>query len=155
MLKYILFNYQDKETVKRFYNFYQNILLDNFIFEHLGSYQNFINNLAENKLYNSLIVYSEEELGGAIFEYKDKTNEGIIHYLVTKDNDKSLKQLIFELSSYHIKEIANNFYNENPTIIEKTPKSKKEEITPSIVHKDEYFFKKIVIPSIKNKTYHK
>ena len=153
MLKYTTLNYENKESVKRFYNFYQKILLDNFIFENLGSYQSFIETLNENELYNSLIVYDEKELGGAIFEYKKDTNTGVIHYLVTKDNNKNLKELIFDLTSYHLKEIASEYLNENPEIIQSTPKSKKVEITPNVIHKDEYFLNQIVIPSIKQKTY--
>lgn len=153
MLKYTIFNYANKESVKRFYNFYQNILLDHFIFEHLGSYQGFIEALNENELYNALIIYDEKELGGAIFEYKKESNEGIIHYLATKENNKNLKDLIFDLVSYHLKEVANEFSNENPKIIESTPKSKKVEITPDIIHNDEYFLKQLVIPLFKRKTY--
>ncbi|MBR2833810.1 MAG: hypothetical protein IKE75_05240 [Bacilli bacterium] len=153
MFKYAVFNYNDKESVLRFYNFYQNIILDNFDFENIDSYQNFIEKLAQNELYNAIIIYREKELGGAIFEYNKSINHGIIHYLIG-DNDK-IKNVIYSLASEHINEKAQNYTNIKPLIFDNTPKKKRIDNTLDIVHTDDYFLEQLVIPAIKQKTYHK
>ena len=151
MFKYTMYNYDDKQSVKRFYNFYQNILLDNFLFEHLGPYQTFVENLVKNELYNAIIVYDENELGGVIFEYDEVGNKGIIHYVATKKKDTNLKEMIIDLATYYIKEDAKLFNNEEPEIIENVPQSKNQNMRPDIVHSDEYFLKQLLIPTIKKR----
>ena len=146
MVKYTLFNYEDKTSVKRFYSFYQNFLLTNFMFEQVGSYQSFIEKLCNNSFYEAIIAYDEKELGGVIFEYEKDSNVGFIHYLETNNND--LNQMSYDFATYKINERANDFYSKKPEIVQSTHEIKQSLPTMDITHNNEYFLKKLVIPSI-------
>ncbi|MBR3362762.1 MAG: hypothetical protein IKG40_02425 [Bacilli bacterium] len=148
MVDYTMVNCDDKDSVRKFYNFYQKLLLDSYVFEYLDSYQNFIQRLKEDDLYNAVVLYGEDELGGAIFEYDEKSNLGIIHYLVVKDNNDDLNKTILNLINSCVKELASNYYEETPNVVSMNPKKKNESSEFDIVHKDEYFLKKILLPSI-------
>lgn len=151
MVGHTLFDYNDKNSVIMFYNFYQNFLLNDYIFENLGSYQSFIEKLRKNDLYNALVLHGEDELGGAIFEYDKNSNLGIIHYLGFNESNEYLEQEIFDLVGYYTKKIAEEYCEEEPIIVSRILKTKDEEDGLDIVHNDEYFLKKILIPSINSR----
>ena len=150
MIKYTLFDYEDKDSIKRFYNFYQKFLLNNFLFFVLGSYQSFIEMLRKNNYCEAVMAYDEMDLGGIIFEYEKDSNLGIIHYLETNNND-FLEQILYDFATYRLNKLAGDFYVESPNIVRGTFKRRKEQPVVAFQHKDEYFLKKLVIPSINDK----
>ena len=125
MLKYTKVDYNNKESLKQFYDFYQEVLLTIYDFDTIGTYQNFVENNKSNPNNIILLISNDNKiLGGSIINYIIETNTGIINYLATIEENVIEHDLI-DLSHSEINNLANQYGNNNPDIKIEIPKSKK------------------------------
>ena len=146
MMENIKINSNNKNSLGEFYEFYQHCLLQNFDFDALGPYRDFVDKLSKED-YNIIVLKRNNNIvGGAIYEYLKQQNTYLIHYLASCEKEK--EEIIFEKVQELISDEAKDYGIDEPNIMIKEHSAQPSVIAPEIVHVDEYFLKKLVLPNL-------